>query len=124
MSTATKILVVDDSRTVRQQVASVLTPAGFDVLEAEDGRDGLARLEHSPETKLVICDLHMPVMNGLEMLVSAKGNERWPGLRFLMLTTEAQPSLVQQAKNGGASGWIIKPFKPELLLAAVRKLAK
>ena len=65
----------------------------------------------------------MPQMGGVEVLTAVKAGGQNPALRFLMLTTEPQPSLVQSAKQGGASGWIIKPFKPELLLAAVRKLA-
>lgn len=73
-----------------------------------------------PDANMVICDINMPVMNGLEMLAAVKATHAT--LPFLMLTTEAQPELVQQAKRHGAKGWVIKPFKPELLLAAVRKL--
>ena len=119
---STKVIVVDDSHTARKQVASVLCGAGFEVIEAVDGPDGVGKVAAHPDAKMVICDVNMPKMSGLEVLAAVKHEGRNAALRFLMLTTEAQPELVQQAKQRGASGWIIKPFKSDLLLAAVRKL--
>ena len=75
-----------------------------------------------PEANLVICDVNMPNMGGLQMLTTVKSKGQTGGPPFLMVTTEAQLELVQQAKQGGAKGWIVKPFKPEILLAVVRKL--
>lgn len=119
----TKVIVVDDSSTARHQVVEVLAGAGYEVIEAADGQEGITQVAAHPDAKMVVCDVNMPNMNGLEMLVAVKGNGQNAALKFLMLTTEAQPALVREAKQGGASGWIIKPFKPDLLLAAVRKLA-
>jgi two-component system chemotaxis response regulator CheY len=120
---AKKIVVVDDSRTARQQVRLALADAGYDVIEAIDGSDGLLKIISNAEAALVICDVNMPRMNGLEMLKALKAERPGVSPPIIMLTTEAQPALLQQAKQAGAKGWIVKPFKPELLLAAVRKIA-
>ena len=118
-----KVMVVDDSRTMRQQVGIVLTAAGYEVIEAEDGLDGLEKVQQTADLAMVICDINMPKMNGLEMLANVKSDPRFTDLPFLMLTTEGQPALITKAKQAGAKGWIVKPFKPELLVATVRKLA-
>jgi two-component system chemotaxis response regulator CheY len=118
-----KILVVDDSATVRQQVSITLSSAGFTVIEAVDGVDGLSKIEANTDLALVICDVNMPRMNGLELVESVKGSGRAANVPIVMLTTEGDPSLVARAKQAGAKGWIVKPFKPELLVAAARKLA-
>jgi two-component system chemotaxis response regulator CheY len=118
-----KILVVDDSITVRQQLRLVLSSAGFDVLEAGDGIEGAETIDATPDLALVICDLNMPRMNGLEMVEQVREDERHAAIPIVMLTTEGDPTLVARAKGIGAKGWIVKPFKPELLVAAARKLA-
>jgi len=118
-----KVLVVDDSATVRQQVGSALTQAGFTVIEAVDGVDGAARIEATADLALVICDVNMPRMNGLEMLEAVRSRPSAASMPIIMLTTEGDPSLVARAKQAGAKGWIVKPFKPELLVAAAKKLA-
>lgn len=117
-----KVLIVDDSITVRQQVKLALTQAGFIVVEAVDGMDGAAQIEQRADLNLVICDVNMPRMNGLEMLERVKGRTSALGLPIVMLTTEAQPDLVQKAKSAGAKGWIVKPFKADALVAAANKL--
>jgi two-component system chemotaxis response regulator CheY len=117
-----KAIVIDDSRAARQQVANVLVGAGFEIVEAVDGNDGLEKINANADAKVVICDVNMPNLSGLELLAAVKASHPLGFPPFLMLTTEAQPELVQQAKKHGAKGWVIKPFKPELLLAAVRKL--
>lgn len=119
---ATKVLIVDDARFVRQQVASVLVPAGFDVVEAVDGADALAVLRREAGIALVLCDVNMPNLGGLEFLEAVRRPDAWPKLRVVMLTTEGQAELIQRAKAAGALGWIVKPFKPESLVATVRRL--
>jgi two-component system chemotaxis response regulator CheY len=119
---AKKILVVDDSPTVRQQVANALAGTGFDLLEACDGAEGLTKVEGDSEIGLVILDVNMPRMNGLEMLEAMKAGGKNAAVHVVMLTSEGQQSLIERAKKAGAKGWIVKPFKPELLVAAVKKL--
>jgi two-component system chemotaxis response regulator CheY len=119
---ATKILVVDDSRTIRREVASALVEAGYDVCESEDGARGMEAIKAHPDIALVICDVNMPNMTGLEMLAMVKADPRNAALPVVMLTTEAQAALIQEAKRLGARGWIVKPFKSDTLLATAKKL--
>jgi two-component system, chemotaxis family, chemotaxis protein CheY len=116
-----KVLVVDDSATVRQQVRMALEQADFEVLEAVDGAQGLEQILGTSDLSVVICDVNMPKLNGLEMLDAVR--PLVSKLPVIMLTTEGQPALMQRAKAAGARGWIVKPFKPNLLIAAVQKLA-
>jgi two-component system chemotaxis response regulator CheY len=115
-----QVLVIDDSMMVRQQVSRALTAAGFSVVEASDGADALEKLASRPGTRLVVCDVNMPRMDGIEFL--ARMNADGAGVPIVMLTTEGQPELIQRAKALGAKGWIVKPFKPDLLVAVARKL--
>ena len=117
-----KVLVIDDSRTIRQMVAEALSESGYEVVEAESGADGLGKLEQHSGIAVVLCDVNMPDMDGLEMLAAVKAKERYASLPIFMLTTEGKSAVVQQAKQLGAKGWIIKPFKPEQLVALVRKI--
>lgn len=117
-----KIMIVDDSMTVRQQVAAALSGAGFQVVEAVDGEDGLAQIAREKDLALVICDVNMPRLNGLDMLDKLRASDATATLPVLMLTTEGQPEYVMRAKALGAKGWMVKPVKPELLVSAVRKL--
>jgi two-component system chemotaxis response regulator CheY len=121
-SMSKKIVVVDDSRTARQQVGKALAEAGYDIIEAVDGHDGISKIRNHTDASLVICDVNMPNLNGLEMLTMLRAEQPHLCIPIIMLTTEAQPELLQQAKRAGAKGWIVKPFKPEMLVAAVRKL--
>ncbi len=117
-----RVLIVDDSGTVRQQVRAALAGAGFEVVEACDGAEGAETIHRLADLAAVICDVNMPRMGGLEMLEAIKSENKYASLPIVMLTTEGQTELVQRAKLAGAKGWIVKPFKPELLLAAIRKL--
>lgn len=118
---AKKILIIDDSETVRHQVCTALSQAGFTMIEAGDGQEGVEKLKANPDVAAVICDVNMPRMNGIEFLekLAAEG----PKVNTVMLTTEGQPELIQRAKKAGAKGWIVKPFKTALLVGAIRKLA-
>src|SRR5262249_2060992 len=117
-----KVMIVDDSLMVRQQVGSALTSAGFRVVEVQDGIEALVQLDTEKDTALIVLDINMPNMNGLEFLQALRQRDTQSSIPVVMLTTEGQPRLMQQAKALGAKGWIIKPFKPELLIAAVQKL--
>ena len=118
---AKKILVVDDSATVRQQLNLTLTSAGYAVEEARDGKEGLDKISAAKDLSIVICDVNMPRMNGIEMLKNVKSQGL--SVPVIMLTTEGQPALIRQAREEGAKGWMVKPFNPDLLLKAVEKLA-
>jgi two-component system, chemotaxis family, chemotaxis protein CheY len=123
---ATTVMIVDDSQMVRKQVARTLVAAGYAVVEAQDGREALAQLSSStPAPSLIVLDVNMPNMGGIEFLQSlrARGHE-FVVPPIVMLTTEGEPRLMQEAKALGAKGWIVKPFRPEMLVAAVQKLTQ
>jgi two-component system chemotaxis response regulator CheY len=117
-----KILVIDDSETIRQQVKHALASTGYEIIEAVDGVDGLEKLSTMGDLDMALCDVNMPRMNGLDMITELQRTGRT--IPILMLTTEGQPSLIKRAREAGAKGWIVKPFKPELLVAAVVKLVE
>jgi len=116
-----KIMIVDDSKTIRQQVSFTLTKGGYEVIEAEDGQDGIDKLKANADIAMVISDVNMPNMNGLEMVekLKASGSK----VPVIMLTTEGAADLIQRAKEAGAKGWLVKPFQPDQLVAAVSKIA-
>ena len=118
-----KVLVIDDSWTVRQEVSVALQDAGFEVILAVDGEDGASKIGGTSDLSAVVTDINMPRMNGLEMLTLVKRDPKNAALPIIVLTTEGQPELIRQAKASGAKGWMVKPFKPELLVALVRKFA-
>jgi two-component system chemotaxis response regulator CheY len=117
------ILTVDDSPSVRQMIKLVLGPAGHTVIEAGDGVEGLAKAKANP-VNMVITDLNMPGMNGLELIRALRTVPSIVGVPIVFLTTESSDGVKQQAKAAGATGWITKPFKPEQLLAVVGKLVR
>jgi two-component system chemotaxis response regulator CheY len=117
-----KVLIVDDSATVRQQVRAALIGNGFEIIEAADGVEGLEAIVAFEDLAAVVCDVNMPRMGGIQMLEMLGAKGRLPGLPIVMLTTEGQPGLIQQAKAAGAKGWLVKPFKPAALVATLRKL--
>lgn len=119
---AKTILVVDDSGTVRQQVSMALKQAGFETAQASDGREGLAMVESNRNINMVISDVNMPNMNGLEMVEKIKSKPENKSLPILMLTTEGQASLIKRAKEAGAVGWIVKPFNASQLVQTAKKL--
>jgi len=117
------ILTVDDSASIRQMIKVVLGPAGHTVHEAADGQQGLDKAK-SAKMDLVITDLNMPVMNGLDLIKALRTEPIMTGVPIVFLTTESDEGIKSQAKSAGATGWITKPFKPEQLLAVVGKLVR
>ena len=115
------VLVIDDSMMVRRQVGAALKSQGYTVVEAVDGMDALEKLDVNPDTRLIVCDVNMPRMNGLEFLEQL--GVRKSEVPVVMLTTEGQPELIQRAKSLGAKGWLVKPFKIDYLTATAKKLA-
>ena len=119
-----RVLVVDDSETVRQQVAGALENAGFSVTQATDGIDALEQIGRTSFSAVVL-DVNMPRLNGLEMLERLMSDPKHDAeLPLLVLTTEVQPSMIQRAKKAGARAWMVKPVKLEQLVSAVTKLAR
>jgi two-component system chemotaxis response regulator CheY len=117
-----KILVVDDSRAMRDEVSSTLLAAGFDVVDAADGFEGLEVAGANPDITLIILDLNMPRMDGLAFMEALRVSGR-PAITTVMLTTEAHPAMIEKAKRAGAKGWLVKPVKKEHLVAVARRLA-
>ncbi|MCX7239440.1 MAG: response regulator [Burkholderiales bacterium] len=118
---AKTILVIDDSASLRQVVKMALTGAGYSVLEAGDGKAALALLD-GRQINMAICDVNMPVMNGIEFVKAAKLLPAYKFLPILMLTTESQEEKKEQGKAAGAKAWMVKPFSPTQLVSAVSKL--
>lgn len=115
------ILIVDDSASLRQIVAIALKGAGYEVIEAGDGNEGLEKLQ-GQKVNLIVSDVNMPNMDGLTMVSQIKQD---PGYKFtpvIMLTTESQDDMKQKGKEIGVKAWMVKPFKPEQMLDAVSKL--
>ncbi len=118
---AKKILIVDDSKAIRQSIRFVLEQNEYQVLDAEDGLDALEKLE-TEAVDLIITDVNMPNMNGIELIQEVRTKEAFKFVPILVLTTESQHSVMEKGKAAGATGWIVKPFSTDKLLAAVRKV--
>jgi two-component system chemotaxis response regulator CheY len=118
-----KILVVDDSSTVRDEVAGFLKKNGLAVDTAVDGKDGLAKIKANPGLKLVISDVNMPNMDGLTMVEKVRGELGNKTVNVIMLTTESSPAMKDRGKAAGVKGWIVKPFKGDAVLETFKKLA-
>ena len=114
------ILTVDDSASVRQMVKFTLVDAGYTVIEAVDGKDALAKLTRP--VNLVITDLNMPNLDGIGLIRRLRANPACKGIPIVMLTTESQDARKQEGKAAGATGWIVKPFATQQLLAGVKRV--
>ena len=114
------VMTVDDSASVRQMVSFTLRKAGYEIIEAVDGKDALSKLKGN--INMVITDLNMPNMDGITLIKNIRSKAEYKFIPIIMLTTESQASKKQEGKAAGASGWIVKPFKPDQLLAVVKKL--
>jgi two-component system chemotaxis response regulator CheY len=118
-----QILTVDDSGSIRQMVSFTLSKAGYGVAEAVDGLDGLEKCKRQ-KFDLVITDLNMPKMDGIQMIAAVRKLEGYGFTPILMLTTESQAEKKDAGRKAGATGWIVKPFNAEQLIAVVQKLVK
>ncbi|CAM2998589.1 Chemotaxis protein CheY [Methylobacterium mesophilicum] len=119
---ATTIMIVDDSPTMLMSIEGILSKAGLGVVKAASGEQALATLQAGTKPNLLITDLNMGAMNGIDLIRRVR---KLPGLQFipiLMLTTESQQDKRNEAKSAGATGWIVKPVDPEALLKVIRQL--
>lgn len=116
-----KVLVVDDSQTLRKQVIRVLEELNISFVEAADGVEALERINSDSELSLILCDINMPLKSGMELLRETQTIRQERSLPMVMLTTEGKSQMVQEAKALGASGWLVKPFKKDQLILVAKK---
>lgn len=117
------IVIVDDSESIRDVVGFTLINAGHKVLLAVDGQDAL-KYFNGDKIDLVVTDLHMPIMDGISLIKEIRNKDDYKFVPILFLTTESQQAKKMEAKDAGATGWIVKPFVPEKLLAAISKVVR
>ncbi|MCK5147655.1 response regulator [bacterium] len=115
------IMTVDDSPSIRQMVKFTLADAGYVVIEASDGVDALEKIE-SETVHMALIDLNMPRMDGITLIKEIRSKTQFKFIPLIMLTTESQVTRKQEGKAAGATGWIVKPFKPEQLISVVKKV--
>jgi two-component system chemotaxis response regulator CheY len=121
---AKRILTIDDSKTIRDMLNLTLSEAGFEVLQAVDGEDGIDVLEKQQDrVDVVITDINMPKMDGYGVIRHIRGQQRYNGMPVLVLTTESEKGKRNVAREAGATGWMVKPFDPERLIATINKVA-
>ena len=116
-----KILIVDDSNTARASVEYTLKKGEYEVVSADDGVNGLAKLKETTNVSMIITDLNMPNMDGIEFIKHVRTIDEHKYTPILMLTTESQDEKKKQGKEAGASGWLVKPFNPTQLLDVVKR---
>jgi two-component system chemotaxis response regulator CheY len=117
-----RALVIDDSRTVRVIVSKILVEAGFEVVEAGNGREGLDRLRQTPDVDLILVDWNMPEMNGLDFIRAVRSDRANDAIRIMMVTTETEQEQVIRALDAGANEYLMKPFSKDTLLAKLSLL--
>jgi len=118
---AKTILAVDDSNSIRQMIVFTLKGAGYQVVEAVDGNDGLRKAKTKP-VDLVLTDQNMPGMDGLTLIKNLRATPQYRAVPILMLTTESSEAMKNQGRSAGATGWLVKPFDPQKLLEVVKKV--
>lgn len=118
---STKILVVDDSVFIRRSVSTILKQNNYEVLEAEDGEEGL-NVAKENKVSLILTDINMPRMNGLEMIKKIRQMIVYKLTPILVLTTESQGDIIEEGKKAGASGWLVKPFSNEKLIETIESV--
>lgn len=117
------IMTADDSTSIREMISFTLTQVGYDVVEAVDGQDAVNKLA-GIHVDMLLTDLNMPNKNGLELIECVRAMPKFKFIPIIMLTTESQTEMKQKAKTAGATGWIVKPFKPEQLIAVIKKVLR
>jgi two-component system, chemotaxis family, chemotaxis protein CheY len=115
------IMIVDDSSSIRQLISITLRRAEYQVVEAVNGQDALSKIKEN-KINMVLADIHMPCMNGIELIKNLRADPRFKFIPIIILTTESQVEKKKEGKTAGATGWIIKPFHPEQLLAVVKRV--
>lgn len=120
---AKTILTVDDSASIRQMVKFTLTKEGYNVIEACDGKDALAKAGGA-QIDMVVTDLNMPNMDGITLIRELRAKPQFKFIPIIMLTTESQDTKKNEGKSAGATGWIVKPFKPEQLVTIAKKVLR
>lgn len=116
------ILTVDDSRMMREMLLMVLKGAGFDVVQAEDGQEGLEKLEGaSPD--VIITDINMPRLDGYGFIEGVRGDQRFRATPIIVLSTESSAEKKARAREAGATGWIVKPFQGDTLIDVIRRVS-
>ena len=118
---AKTVLTVDDSASIRQMVSFTLKSAGYEVVEAVDGMDGLDKAK-TRSCNLVLTDQNMPRMDGLTLIKTLRGMPTYRTVPILMLTTESSDTMKSQGRAAGATGWLVKPFDPQKLIEVVKKV--
>ena len=118
-----RILVVDDSAAIRQSISFILNQEGYETVEATDGLEALAVLGKAEAVDLIITDVNMPNLDGIGFIKKARDLQKYKFTPILVLTTESQGSKMNDGKEAGATGWIVKPFNAEKLLAIVKKVS-
>ena len=116
-----RVLTVDDSRTILAMLRHTLTNAGFEVLQAEDGQQGLDVLNRE-SVDIVITDINMPVMDGIEFIRNVRASGQHQSLPILILTTETSQEKRDQGKSAGGTGWIVKPYDPDKLSSVIHRV--
>ena len=119
-----KILIVDDSAAIRQSISFILRQEGYDTVEAQDGLEALTMLGSIGALDLIITDVNMPNLDGIGFIKKAREIQAFKFTPILVLTTESQGSKMNEGKEAGATGWIVKPFNADKLLGIVRKVAE
>src|SRR6478672_2015259 len=117
-----RALVIDDSRTVRAIIGSILKELGIDVVQAGDGQEGLEQMRRCPDVDLVLVDWNMPVMNGLDFILALRSQRAYDAVRVLMVTTETESAQVSRALSAGANEYLMKPFTRDVLVAKLSLL--
>jgi two-component system chemotaxis response regulator CheY len=117
------VMTVDDSASIRQMVSFVLRDGGYEVIQAVDGLDALSKLK-GQEVHLILSDINMPQMSGIELTRQLRALPQYKFVPIILLTTESHPEKKLEGKAAGATGWIVKPFTPEQILAVLKKVMR
>ncbi|OFY84227.1 MAG: hypothetical protein A3F72_14470 [Bacteroidetes bacterium RIFCSPLOWO2_12_FULL_35_15] len=118
-----RILIIDDSESIRELLGNALENAGYDVIKAIDGKDGVSKLEE-PNIFLIISDLNMPQMDGIEVIKHLRKHPVYQFTPIIVLTTESQEAKRMEAKEAGATGWMTKPFNTDKLITVIKKIIR